>query len=312
MSDDRAKNKLSRTEEAAGACDPRAGGYRWLGPMKKIESIAEMVAFAAELRAAGKTIGLVPTMGALHAGQEALMRTATVKADAVIVSLFVNPLQFGPSEVAAKYPRSLAADLKLCEAAGADCVFVPAEEEMFPRGYSTFVTEEIIAKPLCGPSRPTHFRGVSTVMVKLFTIIRPHFAFFGQKTAQQAAVVRKVSADLNLGVEIVMVPTVRELDGLAVGVRNRELTPSERNDALAISEALSKAKEMVEGGVRSTDRIVAEATHILGERRRIRLIYASLVDWQTMEPAREVIPGKTLLAIAVWVDEIRLIDNVIL
>src|SRR5580700_2612606 len=163
--------------------------------MKKIESIAEMGAYAAERRAAGQTLGLVTTMGALHLGQEELIRAATKQADVVIVSIFVNPLQFGPNETIANYPRSFAEDLKLCEACGVQCVFAPAETEFYPRGYSTFVTEEILAKPLCGLSRPAHFRGVATLMVKLFSIIRPHYAFFGQKTAQRAAVVRKISED---------------------------------------------------------------------------------------------------------------------
>jgi pantoate--beta-alanine ligase len=191
-------------------------------------------------------------------------------------------------------------------------VFIPKPEEFYPPGFSSLVTEDAIAKGLCGPSRPGHFRGVATAMVKLFILVQPDLAFFGQKTAQRAAVVRKVAADLGFGVGIVVVPTVREDDGLAVGVRNREFTPTLRQESLALSKALKKGKEMSESGVRSTDRIIAEATHILGNHRRIRIIYVSIVDVSTMEPAREVVPGKTMLAIAAWVDEVRVIDNVVL
>jgi pantoate--beta-alanine ligase len=280
--------------------------------MKKIESIPEMIAAAAEWRAAGKKIGLVSTMGALHAGQEALIRAARPKCGIVVVSIFVNPLQFGPNELVAKYPRTLEEDLKLCEAAGADAVFVPAEDQMLPRGFSTHVTEEILGRPLDGQLRAVYFRGFTTIAAKLFAIIRPHCAFYGQKTAQRAAVVRKMAEDLNLGVEILLVPTAREPDGLAAGVRNRDLTASQRQEALALHKALDKARDMVAAGVRSPDRLIAEATHILGQHRRVRVIYVSVADVRTMEPVREVVPGQTMLAIAVWVDEVRLIDNAVL
>jgi pantoate--beta-alanine ligase len=277
--------------------------------MKKIESASEMSALAAQIRAEGKTIALVPTMGALHAGQEGLIRAAAAKADRVIVAIFVNPLQFGPNEAIANYPRSFPEDVALCKAAGAHIVFAPPTEEIFPRGYSTFVTEEILAKPLCGPSRPAHFRGVATLMAKLFNLTRPHYAFFGQKTAQRAAVVRKISEDLAFGVEIVVVPTVRESDGLAAGVRNSGLTGNQRQGALAFSQALKRVREMVDGGVRNPDRLIAEATHILAQHRSVRVIYVSVVDSRSMEAVREVTPGATLLAIAAWINEVRFIDN---
>ena len=280
--------------------------------MKKIESLAEMSAVAAEWRAAGKSVALVPTMGALHAGQEALIRAAAAKADEVVVSIFVNPLQFGSNEMLANYPQSLAADLELCAECGVRMVFAPTLEVMFPRGHASFVSEETTSKPLCGPSRPGHFRGVTTVMAKLFNVIRPQFAFFGQKAAQRAAVVRRMADELAFGVEIVVVPTAREADGLAAGVRNRDFTASARQEALALYKALTRAKEMADSGVRSTDRLIAEATHILGEHRRVRVIYVAIVDRLTMETMREVVPGKSMLAIAAWVDEVRLIDNVVL
>ncbi len=280
--------------------------------MKKIEAVSEMRALATEWRAAGKSVALVSTMGALHGGQEALIRAAAAKAEIVVVAIFLNPYAFAPNEISARYPRSPEEDLKLCEAAGAHVVFAPAVDEIFPKGYSTFVAEETLSKPLDGVSRPAHFRGVTTLMAKLFNIVRPTAAYFGQKTAQRAAVVRKMSEDLEFGVEIVIVPTARETDGLAAGVRNREFTPSQRQESLSLSKALRKVKEMSDSGVRSPDRIIAEATHILGQHRRVRVIYANVVDCRTMESVREVVPGKTMLVVATWIDEVRLIDNVVL
>lgn len=280
--------------------------------MQKIESVTEMRAVAAQWKASGKTIALVPTMGALHAGQEALIRDAVAKADVVVVSLFVNPLQFGPNEMMANYPRSMAEDLALCTACGAQAVFMPSVAEIYPRGYSTYISEEQVAKTLCGLSRPAHFRGVTTMMAIFFNLIHPNYAFFGQKTAQRAAIVRKMATDLNFGVEIIVVPTVRDPDGLAVGVSNRNFTSSQRTESLALSKALKKVKEMSDSGVRSPDRLIAEATHILSQHRRVRIIYISIVDIVTMESVREAVPGKTMLAIAAWIDEIRLIDNVVL
>ncbi|MEO6875135.1 MAG: pantoate--beta-alanine ligase [Opitutaceae bacterium] len=280
--------------------------------MQKIESVSEMRAVAAQLKAQGKTIALVPTMGALHGGQEALIKAAVQKAGAVIVSLFVNPLQFGPNEVMANYPRSTAEDLALCEACGAEVVFTPTVAEIYPRGYSTYISEEQIAKTLCGLSRPAHFRGVTTMMANFFNIIHPDFAYYGQKTAQRAAIVRKMAGDLHFGVEIVVVPTVRDADGLAVGVSNRDFTSSQRSESLALSKALKTVKEMTEAGVRNPDRLIAEATHILSQHRRVRIIYISIVDTTTLEPVREATAGTTMLALAAWIDEVRLVDNVLL
>ena len=280
--------------------------------MQKIESVSDMRSMAAQVKSPGRTLALVPTMGALHAGQEALIRAAVKKADTVVVSVILNPLQFGPNEMVANYPQSLAEDLKLCEAAGAHVVFAPSVAEMFPRGYSTYVSEDHIAKTLCGLSRPAHFRGVTTVMAGLFNLIRPDFAFFGQKTAQRAAIVRKMAADLRFGVEVVVVPTVREPDGLAAGVPNRSFSASQRSEALALSQALRRVKEMADAGVRNPDRLIAEATHILSQHRRVRIIYVSVVDTVALEPVREATAGGTMLAVAAWIDEVRLIDNVLL
>ncbi len=280
--------------------------------MQKIETVQEMRSVAAQFRQAGRTIALVPTSGALHAGHVSLIELAEQRADVVVVAVFVNPLAFSSSDNIVRYPRTPEADLRLCESLQVDAVFMPAVEEMYPKGFSTYVVEETVSKPLCGVSRPTHFRGVTTGTAKLLNIVRPDVLVLGQRDAQLAAVVRKMVDDLHCGVEVVVAPTVREPDGLAVAVRNRDLSPGQRLEAQAINQALVRAKEMVAQGVRSTDRIIAEATHLLGERRQIRVIYVSMVDAVTMEPVRELTPGRTLLAIAVWVNEVRLIDNVVL
>jgi pantoate--beta-alanine ligase len=252
-------------------------------------------------------------MGALHEGHLSLVKIASDIADVVVVSIFVNPAQFGPSEDYTKYPRPLEADLAACEAAGVDYVFAPEVLEMYPKGYSTFVLEEHIAKPLEGASRPSHFRGVTTVVAKLFNAVRPHCAVFGQKDAQQVAVINKMAIDLNFDVEIVVAPTLREADGLAMSSRNRYLTNTQRVEALVISRALRKATDMVAAGERRVDRLIAEATHLIAEHRRVRVIYVSVVDRITMEAVKgEITPGNVTMAIAVWVDEVRLIDNQIL
>jgi pantoate--beta-alanine ligase len=200
----------------------------------------------------------------------------------------------------------------MCEELQVDVVFIPAAEEVFPKGFSSFVTEEMISKPLCGVSRPSYFRGVTTGIAKLLNIVKADVVIMGQRDAQQVAVVRKMIADLCFGAEVFVTPTVRDSDGLAVTGRNQDLSSGQRQEALAIYAALVRAKEMVAQGVRSTDRVIAEATHLLGERRRVRMIYVAMVDPTTMELVREIVPGKTLFAIAAWIDEMRIIDNVML
>ena len=281
--------------------------------MQTITSVLEMQTLAEDLRSKGQIIGLVPTMGALHAGHVSLIKLAAEQADTVVVSIFVNPTQFGPSEDFSKYPRSLEADVAACEAAGADIVFAPTAEEIYPKGYSTFVVEEFIAKPLEGVSRPVHFRGVTTVVAKLFNIVRPDLAVFGQKDAQQVAVIKKMVEDLHFTVDVVVAPTLREPDGLAMSSRNRYLTATQRIEALVIHRALRKAIEMVASGERRVDRLIAEATHLIGLHRRVRVIYVSIVDRTTMVAVKgEITSGKAVMAIAAWVDEVRLIDNEVL
>jgi len=280
--------------------------------MQIVESISDMQGLARAWRAEGRRVALVPTMGSLHAGQAALIRAARAAADIVVVATFLNPLQFSPNEIVEHYPSDPDGDRQLCEEAGATVMFAPHSAEIYPSDYSTYVTEERIAAPLCGVSRPAHFRGVATLTTKLLNIVQPQVVYFGQKTVQRAAVVRKLIRDLGYTVDVAVVPTERESDGLACGLVNREFTAALRVQALAVYRALTKAREMVEAGVRSPDRLIAEATHILGEERRLRVIYIAIVDPDTMEPRREVLPGKSLLAISVWVDEHRLLDNILL
>ncbi|HVT73909.1 MAG TPA: pantoate--beta-alanine ligase [Lacunisphaera sp.] len=277
--------------------------------MQKIEKIEEMREAAGALRQGGQRVALLPTLGALHAGHVSLIRLARARGDAVIVSAFVSPLQFGPSEDLARYPRTPAADATLCAQEKVDLLFTPTPEAMFPRGFSSMVLEDAVSRNLCGVSRPSLFKGVLTCWLKLINITRPDTLIMGEKDAQQVAVVRKVAGDLLLPVEIVTGPTVRDPDGLAVSARNGYLSPGQREEALAVYGALRRATEMVEAGVRSPDRLVAEVTHLIAQKRRLRVIYIAVVDRVTMEQMREVVPGQCLLAMAFWVDEIRLTDN---
>jgi len=277
--------------------------------MQKIERIQEMRKVAGEMRAAGRNLALLPTMGALHAGHASLIRLAQARDFAVVVSTFVNPLQFGPSEDFARYPRMAAADEALAGREGADVLFAPTAEEMFPRGFSTHLAEDHVSKPLCGVSRPQLYRGVLTCWMKLINIVQPAALVMGERDLQQVAVVRKALQDLAAPVEIITGAAVRDADGLSISARNSYLTATQRTEALAVYQALGRAKEMVDSGVRSADRIVAEVTHILAAKRRLRVIYISLVHRDTMEAVREVVPEQSLLAIAYWVDEVRLTDN---
>lgn len=280
--------------------------------MEVIETVAEMQAIARRLRAEGRQIGFVPTMGALHAGHLSLIESArAAKAEVIVVSIFVNPTQFGPSEDFSKYPRPKDTDLAACASLGVDYVFHPSAAEMYPTGYSVWVNEEKLSQGLCGKSRPSHFRGVTTVVAKLFHIVQPHVAVFGQKDGQQLAIIRRMVRDLNMDIEIVGAPTLRDPDGLAMSSRNQYLSAAQRADALSLSQALFYARDMVTQGTLNTDRLKAEIVHRLTGKRRVRLIYVETVEVDSLEPLREVILGRTLVAVAAWVDEIRLIDNVV-
>lgn len=282
--------------------------------MQTIQSVNEMQSHSIGLRSSGRLIGLVPTMGCLHEGHLCLIDIAKERVDKVIVSIFVNPTQFGPNEDFERYPRALESDLAKCTERGVDMVFHPSVDDMYPQGYSTHVSEERISSGLCGISRPTHFCGVATVCLKLFNITRPDVAVFGQKDAQQCALIQKMVTDLNIPTEIVIGPTQRDSNGLAISSRNQYLSDAQRTEALSIYQALLVARQMVQvDEVRSVDRVVAEITHNLSIARRMRVIYVQVVDRDTMQPAgREIVPGRHMVCVAVWIDQIRLIDNIAL
>ncbi|HTR99414.1 MAG TPA: pantoate--beta-alanine ligase [Bacteroidota bacterium] len=265
------------------------------------------------LRAAGKRIALVPTMGALHAGHRALIREACARAGAVVVSVFVNPTQFGPAEDLARYPRDLAKDAAYAAAAGATLVFAPAPEAMYPPGYQTYVTVERAALPLEGAVRPGHFRGVATVVAKLLNITRPHVALFGQKDAQQAVVLRRMVADLDYGVEFVVVPTVREEDGLALSSRNAYLGPAERAEAPVLYRALRHAEELVRRGERSGPALAAAVAGEIARGSSAAVEYVAVTDAATLEPRATLAPGDAVLvSLAARFGATRLIDNILL
>ena len=256
------------------------------------------------------TIGLVPTMGALHAGHASLIRAAKVSCSQAVVSIFVNPTQFGPNEDFARYPRTFEADCALAQAEGAGAVFAPPVEELYPAGAATFVEVEGLSKRLDGGSRPSHFRGVATVVAKLFIASEADRAFFGQKDAAQVAVLRRMVADLRLATEIVVCPIVREPDGLALSSRNAYLSPGERIQALALSRAIRQAQALVAKGERRAAAEIVAAREVLAVESAIRVDYIELVDWATLEPVEVAAPG-SLFALAAWVGATRLIDNTI-
>ncbi len=281
--------------------------------MQVIRSVNEMQAISIGLRTEGKLIGFVPTMGYLHDGHLSLVEVAKAKADVTVVSIFVNPTQFGVGEDLERYPRDLERDLKLCEDCVVDIVFVPSAEEMYPAEHSTQVEETTVATDLCGVSRPTHFRGVTTICVKLFNLCRPDFVVFGQKDAQQAVVIRRMAEDLNFPIEVVVAPTIRDEDGLAMSTRNAFLDPRQREDALLLSRSLFAGKSLVDDkGIRNVDRIKSEVTGILTGGRCVRLNYVEVVNRENMETEAEIEPGRSMIVVAAWIDEVRLIDNVML
>lgn len=278
--------------------------------MKIITSVKEMNAFADEAHALGKKIGLVPTMGYLHDGHLSLIKKSVSENDVTVVSVFVNPTQFAPNEDFKTYPRDLNRDAALAESVGADAVFHPEPEEMYPDGYHTYISVEKLTEVLCGVSRPTHFRGVTTVVAKLFNIARADRAYFGQKDAQQLAVVRRMVADLNMNIEIVGCPIVRESDGLALSSRNVFLSPDERSQALVLYKSLRTAKGLLEGGERSAARIRAEIERVIKTAPLADIDYIEIVRYDDLT-AVETIDCKVLIALAVRFGKTRLIDNII-
>ena len=256
-------------------------------------------------------MGFIPTMGALHEGHLSLVRAARAKCDVVAVSIFVNPLQFGPSEDLAKYPRTFEHDRELLEKEAVDILFVPTPEEMYPAGAVTYVTVEGLSEKLCGKSRPGHFRGVTTVVAKLFHIVEPDVAFFGQKDAAQATIIRRMVQDLNLPVEIAVCPIVREPDGLAMSSRNAYLNPQERKSALALNRALSEVKSRFDQGERNASGLITVGKQTLTRELGVRLDYFEIVDPVTFDPMPEL-TSTVLVALAALVGNTRLIDNILL
>jgi len=279
--------------------------------MQTVDTPAAMQAWADAARAAGQRIALVPTMGALHAGHLALVAEARRRADRVVVSIFVNPIQFDRRDDFDRYPRTLTDDVAQCERAGVDAVFMPAPADMYPEGFQTAVEVGALTAPLCGRTRQGHFRGVTTVVAKLFHAVRPHVAVFGEKDYQQLAVIRRMTVDLDFGIEVVGVPTVREADGLALSSRNVRLGPPEREAARCIPRALGIAATVVATGERKAAAVVGRAEAEIAREPRARLEYAELRDPETLEEVSEV-TAPALLALAVWVGGVRLIDNRVL
>ncbi|RKY23738.1 MAG: pantoate--beta-alanine ligase [Planctomycetota bacterium] len=275
---------------------------------KTIELVRSLVKAA---RSSGKTVGFVPTMGALHTGHISLIEAAVKQCDFVVLSIFVNPTQFVPGEDFEKYPRPIDADLQVCEKAGVDVVFVPTTEQMYAAENLTWVNVEKLTDTLCGRFRPGHFRGVTTVCAKLFNIVAPDVAFFGQKDAQQTVVIKRMVADLNMPLDIVVCPTVRQNDGLAVSSRNQYLTDQQKQDATLIYKSLQECRQMVETGTTEAQKIITRMRQILNRRPSIEIEYISIVDAETLRELDRVV-GRVLVAVAVKIGPARLIDNILL
>jgi len=279
--------------------------------MRVLETVEQMRAACHAFRREGNRLGFVATMGALHAGHLSLVRAARQQCQAVAVSIFVNPTQFGPNEDFSKYPRTFDRDRQLLESEKVDVIFAPSVEEMYPTGAKTFVHVEEMSKRLCGKSRPGHFRGVTTVVNKLFNIIEPDLAFFGQKDAAQCAILRRMVRDLAMRVQIVVCPIVREPDGLAMSSRNAYLSAEERKKATILHRALMRVRSLADAGERSSEKLIAAAGKAFAEEPTVRVDYVEIVDNETLEPVPDVSRG-ALIAVAAFVGTTRLIDNIVL
>jgi pantoate--beta-alanine ligase len=279
--------------------------------MKICNSIDEIRVARRSARSQGKTVGLVPTMGALHEGHLSLVRAAKAQCDLVVVSIFVNPIQFGPNEDLAKYPRDFDRDRDLLTREGVDLIFAPSVEEMYPEGAVTYVAVEGISDKLCGRSRPGHFRGVTTVVSKLFNIVEPDRAFFGQKDAAQSAIIRRMVRDLNIPVQVVVCPIVREPDGLAMSSRNAYLDPQQRGSALVLQRALMEVQKRFDQGERSPHALIEAGKQTFVQDPFVRLDYFEIVDPETLDPVDDF-SRSALVAVAAFVGKARLIDNIVL
>ena len=277
--------------------------------MEVVQTVNDVRKALLSARKSGTVIGLVPTMGALHAGHEALIEAARRKCGVVVVSIFVNPLQFGPNDDYQRYPRALVKDLGICRRHGADIVFNPSVDEMYRTPQLTFAEVTRVSEDLCGKFRPGHFRGVATVVLKLFNIVRANRAYFGEKDMQQLAVIRRMVADLNVPIEIIGVPTVREADGLAISSRNEYLNPAERRVAPVLYHALQEAAGRIRSGERDAAKVRETAMAILRAEPLMRVEYVEIVDPSEIQPL-STISGPVRIAAAVWIGGTRLIDNV--
>lgn len=279
--------------------------------MKITGAIDEVRAQVREWRKQGLTIGLVPTMGYLHEGHKSLIDRAVAENDRVVVSDFVNPIQFGVNEDLATYPRDIEADKRLCEEAGADLIFHPEAEEMYAPDFSTYVEMQKVSEGLCGKTRPTHFRGVCTVVCKLFHIVTPDNAYFGQKDAQQLAVIRRMVRDLNMDIRIVACPIIREADGLAKSSRNTYLNEEERKAALVLSRAVFHGEKMMKGGERDAETVLSAMRKLIEAEPLAKIDYVEMVDADSIQPLAKA-EGRVLVAMAVYIGSTRLIDNFIM
>ena len=278
--------------------------------MEVLSTVSEIQALSLRLQKEGRSIGFVPTMGYLHEGHLSLIDLIRKRSDVLILSIFVNPTQFGLGEDLEKYPRDWERDLQLCRERKVDYVFAPHADEIYLSDASTYVSEEGVSSGLCGQARPTHFKGVTTICAKLFNLCRPTYLALGQKDAQQVVVLKRMIRDLHFPIEVVIGPTIREADGLALSSRNSYLNEKQRADALLLHRALEAGKRLVdEKGVRSVDRVKAEVMNVLRTGSFIRVNYAEVVDRETMKMEPEIELGRSMLVVAVWIDTIRLIDN---
>jgi len=279
--------------------------------MKLIRKIKQMSLFSKEAILRGKSIGFIATMGALHEGHLSLIRCARKENDIVVLSIFINPIQFGPKEDLRKYPRDLKQDVLLSKKAGVDIIFCPGIKEMYPDDYKTYVAVEGLSDKLCGKFRPGHFKGVATVVIKLFNIVSPNIAYFGQKDAQQSIIIQKMVRDLNLPVKIKVLPTIREIDGLAMSSRNAYLSPLERKEALVLYLALRLAKKLIKQGNKNSADIIRQMKQMIEKKKAAKVQYIALVDLSELKP-KNIIKDNILIALAVWVGKTRLIDNTII
>ncbi|MDC0368640.1 pantoate--beta-alanine ligase [Opitutales bacterium] len=278
--------------------------------MQVIRSVKEMKTRSMDLRREGKTIGFVPTMGFLHEGHLSLVDLIRKDCDILLLSIYVNPTQFGVGEDFDKYPRDTERDLELCRSRGVDLVFIPESSEIYAGNASTYVVEEEVGMGMCGNARPNHFRGVATVCAKLFNLCQPNYVVLGQKDAQQVVVLKRMIRDLHFPIQVLVGPILREADGLAMSSRNKYLQSKQREEALLVYQSIQAAQKVVEEKSSSNvDRVKAEVLNVLKQGRLLRVNYVDVVDLETMRPEKEIVQGRSLLAVAVWVDQVRLIDN---